>query len=71
MQPATTKLYRDAEGVVTDVAGNVWTHFVVDEFAMQESGTCADCGAETFSGWLCLDGGDEVCMECASIEDGA
>ena len=62
-------LYRDDAGILTDCGGNVWTHFVVDEFAMQEPGTCAVCGEEIREGWLCLDGGDEMCMECACIQD--
>ena len=45
----------------TDEHGNQWLTFEVDYFAEQESGTCAICSAELESGWLCLDGGDEVC----------
>jgi hypothetical protein len=46
-----------------DENGNWWTQFEVDTFAEQEPGECCLCGAQLESGWLCLDGGDEVC-EC-------
>jgi hypothetical protein len=45
----------------TDEHGNIWTQFEVDYFAGQEPGECAICGAEIESGWMCMDGGDEVC----------
>jgi hypothetical protein len=45
----------------TDEYGNFWTQFEVDYFADQEPGECAICGAEIESGWMCMDGGDEVC----------
>jgi len=44
-----------------DPQGNQWVEFEVDYFAEQETGICEICGAELESGWLCLDGGDEVC----------
>lgn len=46
-----------------------WVHFVVDYFAEQLPGECCICGAELESGYLCLDGGDEVCSEHVVIED--
>lgn len=61
-------LYENDNNVHTDSGGHVWTHFVVDEFAMQEPGICEICGEETREGWLCLDGGDEMCMECVVVE---
>lgn len=55
----------DIEGIAvlsgTDQDGLTWTQFEVDSFAEQEPGTCDICGKELWSGWVCLDGGDEVC----------
>ncbi len=45
----------------TDTQGNQWTEFEVDYLAEQEDGECSICGAVLSSGWMCLDGGDEVC----------
>ncbi|MHB9134719.1 MAG: hypothetical protein ACYDBB_26910, partial [Armatimonadota bacterium] len=44
-----------------DEDGLHWVQFEVDEFAGQEPGTCAICGETLTSGWLCGDGGEEVC----------
>lgn len=44
-----------------DFQGNQWIEFEVDWFAEQETGVCEICGAELEFGWLCLDGGGEVC----------
>lgn len=44
-----------------DRDGCIWREFEVDYFAGQEPGECAICGAELDSGWMCLDGGGEVC----------
>jgi hypothetical protein len=46
-----------------DKDGCMWTQFEVDYFAEQEAGECSICGKEIESGWMCLDGGDEVCDE--------
>ena len=45
----------------TDCDGNVWTQYEVDYLAEQEDGECTICGEQLQDGWLCLDGGDEVC----------
>ena len=47
----------------TDQHGRQWSQFTVDPFAEQEPGECTICGAELHEGWMCLDGGDEVCSE--------
>jgi hypothetical protein len=47
----------------TDENGCYWIEFEVDYFAEQEPGECSICGAELASGWMCLDGGEEVCSE--------
>jgi hypothetical protein len=47
----------------TDDHGNFWVEFEVDVFAEQEAGECSICGESIEVGWLCLDGGDEVCDE--------
>ncbi|MEK6862325.1 MAG: hypothetical protein AABY07_10270 [Nanoarchaeota archaeon] len=41
--------------------------FEVDHLAEQNTGGCCICGAELESGWMCLDGGDEVCSEHIDI----
>lgn len=55
----------DIEGIVrksgTDQYGCNWIQFEVDYLAEQEDGECVICGAELSEGWMCLDGGDEVC----------
>lgn len=66
---------RDIEGFAvlsgTDQDGLTWTQFEVDEFAEQEPGECDICGKELWSGWVCLDGGDEVCDCHVSFADDA
>ena len=47
----------------TDKNGNNWTEFEVDYLANQVDGECSICGATLTSGWVCLDGGEEVCAE--------
>lgn len=47
----------------TDEHGNTWVEFEVDYQAEQETGECCICGAELEAGWLCMDGGDEVCSD--------
>ena len=45
-----------------DAQGCVWTQFEVDYQAEQEAGECIICEAQIpFTGWMCMDGGDEVC----------
>jgi len=64
----------DVEGISrlsgTDQHGARWIEFEVDYFAEQVPGTCVICGATLESGWLCLDGGDEVCSEHVEFEEG-
>ena len=36
-------------------------HIFVDYLAEQTEGECAICGETLVSGWMCLDGGEEVC----------
>lgn len=52
----------------TDVDGNHWVEFEVDYLAQEEDGECCICGAVLSAGWLCLDGGDEVCAEHVELE---
>jgi hypothetical protein len=47
-----------------DEHGNSYTEFEVDYFAEQSDGECAICGRRISSGWLCLDGGEEYCVDC-------
>lgn len=61
------KVKLNHEGI--DQYGCMWTPFEVDYFAMQEDGTCVICGETLSSGWLCLDGGDEVCDKHVTILD--
>ncbi len=56
----------DIQGIArksgTDEHGNEWIQFEVDYFAGQEPGECSLCGEkELTEGWMCLDGGEEVC----------
>mgnify|MGYP003148104174 CR=1 FL=1 len=55
----------DRIGITTfsgiDRDGNTWIEFVVDYFAEQVDGECAICGETLSQGWMCLNGGDEVC----------
>ena len=61
----------DIEGIArlsgTDAAGNKWIQFEVDYLAEQQDGECSICSAVVASGWICLDGGDEVCAEHVEI----
>jgi len=41
--------------------GASWIQFEVDYLAEQTEGECAICGETLVSGWMCLDGGEEVC----------
>jgi len=38
-----------------------WIEFETDWFAGQLPANCSICGEEITAGWLCLDGGEEVC----------
>ena len=55
----------DVEGISrmsgTDEHGNQWIQFEVDYLALQSDGECSLCEAVLANGWLCLDGGEEVC----------
>ena len=57
----------DIEGIArlsgTDDHGNNWIQFTVDYFAEQTDGQCSECDAVISEGWVCLDGGEEVCSE--------
>jgi hypothetical protein len=46
-----------------DRHGCKWVEFSVDYLALQEDGECTICGATLSRGWLCLDGGGEVCSD--------
>ena len=58
---------RDIEGISrlsgTDDDGNKWVQFEVDYLAEQQAGECSICAAVLTQGWMCLDGGEEVCAE--------
>jgi hypothetical protein len=43
--------------------GTKWIQFEVDYLAEQTDGECVICHAILSSGWMCLDGGEEVCSE--------
>ena len=47
----------------TDTDGLTWSSFLVDQLAEQLPGVCSICNAEIEDGFLCLDGGDEVCTK--------
>ena len=46
-----------------DTNGCKWVEFEVDYGAEQTDGECCICDATISHGWLCLDGGDEVCAD--------
>ena len=52
-----------------DNDNNTWQQFEVDYFAEQQDGECSICGAVLGAGWLCLDGGDEVCNHHISFRE--
>ena len=56
-----TGISRPLSGMDSNVAS--WTQFEVDYFAEQDDGECAICGEVLAYGWMCLDGGEEVCDE--------
>ena len=62
-----TIILQDIEGFTyksgTDQHGNKWLEFEVDHFAEQIPGECSICQAKIESGWICLDGGEEVCHQ--------
>lgn len=66
-------LLHDIEGTArksgTDLDGFRWIEFEVDSFAEQEPGECDICGEELWDGWMCLDGGDEVCSRHVEFEE--
>ena len=51
----------------TDQHGCQWVEFETDYGADQEPGECCFCGERIADGWLCLDGGDEVCDGCVEF----
>ena len=51
-----------------DRNGNAWIQFEVDYLAEQLDGECAECGAVLSQGWMCLDGGEEVCSSHIQFE---
>lgn len=55
----------------TDQHGCQWIEFTVDYGALEEDGECCICGATLTSGWLCLDGGDEVCDKHVEVTEAA
>lgn len=52
-----------------DANGAHWTQFGVDYLAEQEDGECSICGAAINEGWLCLDGGEEVCQHHVDLPE--
>ncbi len=46
-----------------------WIQFETDYLAEQIAGECSICNAEIENGWLCLDGGEEVCDRHVSFEE--
>lgn len=64
----------DIEGIArksgTDDDGNKWVQFEVDALADQEPGECSICGDDLESGWMCLDGGEEICDEHVDLDGG-
>ena len=57
-------------GLLMDEQGNHWREFHVDYLAEQSDGVCAECGKGLSSGWMCLDGGEEICGEHVEFQEG-
>ena len=64
---------KNIEGIArlsgTDEHGNTWLQFEVDYLAEQEAGECCICGKVLEEGWLCMDGGEEVCYGHITFDD--
>jgi hypothetical protein len=45
----------------TDQDGCRWIEFYMDDLADLEDGECVICGGPLSSGWMCRDGGEEIC----------
>ena len=43
--------------------GAIWIQFEVDYLAEQTDGECIICKETLTSGWMCLDGADDICDE--------
>jgi hypothetical protein len=57
----------DSTGRYHDQFGQTWVHVLVDPFAMQPAVQCGECEVEADQGWLCLDGGGELCVSHIEI----
>lgn len=66
-------LLHDVEGIArksgVDQHGCRWMEFTVDYGALEEDGECSICGKTISAGWLCLDGGDEMCAKHVELPD--
>ena len=66
-------ILHDIEGFArksgTDQYGRRWIEWEMDAFAGETPGICDICGKEITSGWLCLDGGEEVCDDHVVFEE--
>ena len=47
--------------------GLTWAEFKVDEFAAQQNGNCWACNSEISEGFMCMDGGEELCLDCVEL----
>ena len=47
--------------------GLTWAEFKVDEFAEQQNGNCWACNSEMSEGFMCMDGGEELCLDCVEL----
>lgn len=66
-------IYLDTERPMTwtgtDRDGNRYREFMVDYLARELPLHCVYCDGESDHGFLCLDGGEEFCMDCVELED--
>jgi hypothetical protein len=74
MADEETVILSDVEGFSrksgTCQHGCRWIEFEVDYFADQLPGVCDICGETLESGWLNLDGGEEICSEHVEFAEG-
>ena len=69
--PFSIVVTSDGQGITrqsgTDEYDCRWIEIEVDAFAEQTDINCCECETVTDRGWLCLDGGDERCVDCVEF----
>ena len=67
----TLIVYSDEKGITRlsgmDINRRTWIEVEVDYFAEQSDLICNECEVVTDRGWLCMDGGEERCINCVKF----